>query len=732
MNMRSQNPQRLIGVLALLAVLSVMIAVGVYSALSGSKDASLDPAVPDRVADSDGRMDNSRPVTGDEILPGVLRVVTPGSDGTPTTVIALEGRERVAATRLEDGIHEFSPPPGVGAQLVAWAGSPESGRTTGVADVVVYDGSEDTVSMPVRPVWPVRVRVTGVDDPPEGGPRLGVRFPTPDMEYDWARMVEIINGVSAEHYMQAPDEVNSFVLPMVPAQVPLQVNAVWGGYSGVTETFTLTAPREITLELARLPDKRLIRVRDGNGAPAIVKLSVTVTLNTGRSSQRVAATGEDGLLEVPMDDAATHRASVRVVDDAWVSPLSSYLLFPGPEILEIQVWRTGVLSLRVQYDDGEPYLGSVSVSAAYTDLGDSIPRGWSGRLVDADTPIVEPKDEYERSMMGDSPSGFHEVITFTGVPLGPDLTVRLQRLRVGYPAHREVIPSAKVEAGEVLLIVIPRDTIIERTLSRIKIPEHLEFADDVYVSIIILTEDGRHAPLQRAFKLSEQRVSRMARPGFRYIVRLSGSVAWQSHEFELPPGTEYEVYPQPGAPVTITARVVNEQGEPIEGATLDVNTIHGPPNPDHRPRISDVVIGKADPDGRVSLVGQPRVKTDFRVEAPGYQPQVITADPGMAVYDLGEVVLKRAVGEIHIRLPKADYQDVFLKADVVQSVSGTLATARAESDVIVFRNLPVGRKYSVSLRSTAGGATKIFNGVEPTEENPVVELDATDLELPGE
>ncbi|MBX3460029.1 MAG: carboxypeptidase regulatory-like domain-containing protein [Planctomycetes bacterium] len=643
-------------------------------------------------------------------------------------VVAWRERAVRVADNVSAGVFRFTPPPPADSLIVGWT-TRDGPSLAGAVGYAAYTGGDDAMVLHAEPVWTLRVAVRGTS-PGEQTLRVGLQFPGAADAARWSHLVELIGGKPAGFYLRRPSGANQFDLPMLPADVPLRVSAECDGMFAESEEVRLSDDAELELTLSRVLSERQVRVRDSLGAPADAKLAIDVRPAQDDDAGRihtVTRTGPSGNAEIPGDLNST--AYVSVVDDDWVSDRNRHVLLPGGRTMDIPVWRAATLRLTVEYDDGQPYYGPVRVFANLDDdeLEPSNRRSvFFARLVDASTPIVRPTNEIERAMYGDS-SLFHGVAEFYKVPVGPDLKVNIPHERVGYPMYESTLPPDATEPGVVTKIVVPAK-ITAKSLSRIRIVGVDKPSPDLHVVVYRLI--GQEvAPFCR-FALAETNESWSMHPG-RYLVRITGANAWQA-EVELPPGVTHDVFPRFEQGAVVKARILNERGEPMAGATLDIASRGAPRFP------AEAVFGVlavANADGVVELRGQPAGTAVFRLEAFGYQPAHVnaTVHAGGKV-ELGDVKLSRAVGEIRIRLPESREGTVLLKADlVVPWGTGQLMFEVESGNMIIFAGVAVDRTYSVAVIPEGGGSSlTIFNEVRPTAAEPIVILDATDIEVPKE
>lgn len=657
---------------------------------------------------------------GDPEPAAALQVYMAGRAGAKGRVVAWhKGAVRVA-DQVSEAEFRFSPPPPDDCLIVGWNTLGDSRLATSIG-YVAYDGNANTITLEPAPVWRLRVVVHGAPSESAAGLRIGLRFPTAPGAARWAHMVELIGGQPAGYYLRQPSAPATFELPILPANTGIRVSAECGNLYAQSAELQLKSDREIELTLHRLASDRQVKVRDVLGAPAEVKLALDVVNGEDRR-HTVVRSDASGIAAVPGDLNA--QAHVRVTDDEWMSAQDTHTLAAGQHVLEITVWQTTTLRLSIEYDDGEPYYGPVWTSANLADGDQTAKKLWLANLVSPDTPIRKPQDEVERAKYGD-PQIFHGVAEFYRVPRAAALKVTIPHERVGYPQFELTLDSHVIDPELIHKVVIPAK-VTARSLSRIRIVGVDPPLEDLQAAVFRIIGD-EIAPVCR-FVLSESNESRSLHPG-RYVVRISGAQSWLSGEIELPPAVTHDVLARLSPGGTVTARVMNEDGNPLQGATLDVASLGAPTYP---AAAEFGVISVADASGAVELAGQPAGQTLYRIEAPGYQPVLINATPQAgSIESLGDVRLARAVGEVRIHLAADRDRATPLEASChVPWEGGRWTTAREVGDQIVIRGVPVDRTYSVSVKSQAGGPSlKIFNNVRPTAAEPVVVLDATDIEV---
>jgi hypothetical protein len=672
---------------------------------------------------------DTEPLQAPEIDVGLIVRVTGADTRETVVVLAHQANTRIYAERQETDEYVFSDVPAAGTLLIAWAADAELDRVTAVSELIRLEGTESRLSLHLGRVWPLEVELRRDGGDPDDQADVGLRFPDVDLATRWARNVQLITNKPAAWFLKTRDADGLFRLPFIPAATPIRASGTWGRFAGESPDFELNGAKRVVIDLGRLPASRLIRVRDGTGTPVEAELRVTIVSKPhprlGSSSRTMfASTNADGLLEVPTGDEESLR--VNVIDEEWATQKGEFRLAAGEDILDVRVWPSATLRLRVQYDDGQPYLGTVSVTADFPELG-PLERtnvvNWYGRLVD-EVPPAAPNDPVEKAKNGPQ-TQFYEVIAFEKVPLGLALTVKTGNSeRVGYPDYETTVFA--LEVPREILIIVPK-VIKKNTTSRIRIVGAFPNPSDCTVVIYRVSEAGIWRA-GNAFNLDSSRESDPTYPG-RYRVRLTGTSAWQSEEFELAAGVIHDVYPELAPPVTVKARILDEAGLPIEGGTLDLATRGGPSFP---ATSAEGAVGVSDGDGMVELGGQPHGKSIFRLEASGFQPTIVETILGNEPeLFLGEFKLEPARGKVHIRLPKVDNAKVIVRADIVDAYSYCRRVSEPTTDdTITFDKLPYGRTFSIAVFIAGQAkAQKIFNHVSPTAEQPIVELDATDLDI---
>lgn len=719
--MRASRTAQAVGVIVIAAVVGLLFW---WYQLQDDARVNLSRQAPNETA----TVDATEPLNTPSDEAGLIVRVTGAHSDEVTTVLAQQANTRIFGERRTNGEFVFANDLAGGARLVAWTVGSSTDQVTAVSDLVRFDGASSQIHLHLGRVWPLEVELRRQGGSPDDDADVGLRFPTVDLATTWAQKVQVITTKPVAWFLKTRAQDGCFSLPLIPAATTIRASGPWGRFAGESSDFELSGPERIVLGLSALPASRLIRVRDGTGVPVEVKLAVDVGSKPdtqGETTWRMVrdGTGDDGLLEVPTE--AADRLVVRIVDERWVPERYKYSLDAGADMLDIQVRPATSLRLRVQYDDAQPYLGMVRVEPEYPERDPTVSEylQWSGRLVDAE-PTPTSDDPFEVDRYGPQ-TQFYRVIVFDRIPSELPLTVSTEGgKRIGYPSYETTVFALDVPRE--ILVVIP-SVLTDRSPSRIRILGDIPEAAGCTVSIYRVSEFGT-APVG-SFSLADSRESELIRHPGRYRVRLTGASAWQSEEFELTAGVVHDVSPKPAPAVTVKARILDETGLPVEGGTLDIDSRGAPIFP-AKP-IADTV-GVSNTDGYVTLGGQPHGKSIFRLEAFECQPILVEASLGKdrEVF-LGEFRLEPAKGEVHIRMPKADDSKLSVLVNVASPFSLYRRDYHPEAEeLIVLKGLAVGRTYSISVHIRgAEHVAKGFNGVAPTIEQPIIELDATDIDV---
>lgn len=609
---------------------------------------------------------------------------------------------------------EFHERPPKGTQLIAWSTSVgKPGRVSSVSDWSELPSAGNEVSLMLGRTWNVTVTLEGVESGIPS-PELGVRFGSAVEAEQWIRRVEFLTGQSVREFLFLPEASGQYRLPLLPSRAALRVSAAAGRLFAESPEFKLDEDRELKLSLTELPNVRRIRVRDGAGAPVAVDLSIVEEMSeTSRPDSRrhqVVTTNDDGMVEVPTWAKST--LLIKLMSENWIASSRSLSMPPEELTLDIAVWRAVSLRIRAQYDDGQPYLGPFSVQGTFPD-GQSW--GTSGRFVG------------DAASAQDDEAGlylFHEVAELRGLPMALPLQVVLEQVRVEYPLYRKDIEAYEVSDGREFLFVIPKGS-TKSTRSRIRIGGVVPTNGGLVVQVFRLS-DGQWVPADE-FRLEESLESGLLASG-RYVIRLIGNSAWQSPEFELAAGATKEVNPSFQQPASVRARTLDAMGNPISGAVLDVASSAAPLYSKDEAGLEPALTNDG---GFTELGGQPQGRTTFRLESPGFQPELREVELSAGqVLDLGDIVLTRALGHIVINLPEADYGQVQVSVRVLSPFTGALcSSAVAAGSTVSIDGLATGRTYTVVVKAGAGGSQKSFNTIRLTEQRPSAELDATDLKI---
>lgn len=643
--------------------------------------------------------------------------VTGARPGENCHVVALAPTGRITPVVAGGNRFRFPARPAPGSELLAWAAGPTGDdAVTSVSDWTAVSADASAQTLALRPVWTVTVALSGVEEgvPP---PALGIRFGSTAQADSWVRRLQFLSGRAVRDFLREPVGPHLFRLPLLPSAADLQISATAGRLYAESAELRLDKDAGITLALVALPGTRSVRVRDSFGAPMVVDLSVVE--EAGESSRpdsrrhQVVTTGMDGAADIPTWENST--LLIKVMSEQWVSTGGSFAMPPDQAVLDIEVWRTVTLRLRAQYQDGQPFYGSFHVTGTFPG---GTPAGFGGRFVGESETLPAPAEG------DDKPRLFRDVAELRGLPQGVAMQVVLEQVRVGYPLYRHEIPPYEVTDGREFLLVIPRGSGSSQR-SRVRISGATPPPVDQVVQVFRLSQGM--TILASEFRLAEAQDSGLLAPG-AYLVRVAGTVCWQSPEFELVAGITKDIVPDWQQPATIQVRVLDADGRPLAGAVLDIANA-GAPSFKNNGQTSTQAF--TNDQGQAELTRQPPGRATFRLEAAGFQPELRVADvsPGQVLH-LGDVRLSRAVERLVVRLPAGDYSNLDVSIRVSSTFSQVLcAQAAASGSVVTVEGLAVGRTYAVSVYCHPAGTQKQFNTIRLSGDEPSVTLDATDLAL---
>jgi hypothetical protein len=473
------------------------------------------------------------------------------------------------------------------------------------------------------------------------------------------------------------------------------------------------------------PARRTLVATDPSGSPISLGFVVDwrMTEEEAWTTQHVT-TGEDGRAHLEAPDGATLR--VNLEGSEWLLGWRNVLLQPGQAEAPITAYRAMPLRVRVTYADGKAYEGNLTVKAdrlwqASLDMRGptssklSVPVGWPNLA--------------ERPMLY-----FHEIVEFAGLPSEVDITFETHASRPGYSVAKHTHKLTSDSSAELVEVVIPEGVAPNTPGKIVMLLDEGVKLDQPAVLLKVLPDGARRTSVWNS---RDPLVSGKVWPA-RYVVVVLGELAWHSEEFELTAGETIELRPQLAPSCTLSAKVVNTKGEPVEGAALAFATRDLPRTNSSNMKFSRPFNGEtlSDPRGALKLEGLPAGTFEFQVYAPGMQPWTgfATLVAGQD-FDMGDLRLEAAPGRIEVQLPDWDYKARKVTWSLADPDGHTLKHAEVESNVLILEGLPVGRSYELKFHIRVGQGARAWwypKKFELTQASPAIVLDGRDKKWPSD
>lgn len=471
---------------------------------------------------------------------------------------------------------------------------------------------------------------------------------------------------------------------------------------------------------------RVLIATDPAGEPASLNFIVDWRISEDEpwTTQHVT-TGADGRAQLEAPVEAMLRVNIEESD--WVLGWRNVLLKPGESDASIEVYRVKPLRIRVTYADGKPYVGPLTIKA--------------GRLWQASVQMQEQARGTTVAPVGwpnlaeRATLYFHEFVEFAGLPSGVEITFETIPSRSGYSVATQTVKLSEDSTDELVEVVIP-EGVAPNTPGKIVLT--LEEGVKLEQRPVLFKVLPTGAWQTSVWNSRDFPVSGKVWPA-RYVLFILGTQAWQSEEFELAAGETKELRPHLSSSGSVSARVVNEQGDPVRGAVLAFDTEDRP----HSVRFSDEVPtvaanGEAisGADGKVTLATLPAGAFRFQVYFPGCQPWTgfATLVAGQD-FDMGDIRLEVAKGRVEAQLPDWDFKVRKLTWTLTDRNGHTFRHGNVESSALVIEGLPVGRTYALRVSISVSNGARAFWYTKPFELTHAVatqKLDGSDKKWPSD
>jgi hypothetical protein len=440
-------------------------------------------------------------------------------------------------------------------------------------------------------------------------------------------------------------------------------------------------------------------------------------------AQRVR-TGADGRAELEAPLEAMLRLNVDEV--GWVLGWRNVTIQGGHVEAPITVYAVLPLKVRVTYADGKPYVGLLTVKAKglWQTSVQMVEEAGSKLPLPTSWPMQADKVSYS----------FHEIVEFSGLPSGVELTFGTRASRAGYSEVERTVTLTEITSAELIEVVIPEGVSPDTPGQIVLKPNEDQRLDGRCVLFRVLADGTMR---KAGWNSRKTEVSGNIQAG-RYVVVLLGAKAWQSEEFDLAPGEVKELTPALLEASSLSVRIVNEKGEPVAGAAISFATQELPWTARYGAEGVKPMAGEAvsDVDGKLSLAELPAGTFRFQIYGRNFQPWegYATLIAGQDC-DIGDIILEAAKGRIEVQFPEWDFAVRKLTWEVTDGEGNTIIRGTVDSSTLTVEGLPVSRTYKlrtnikISQGSRAFWYTKAF---ELTPAMPTHKLDGTDKQWPSD
>lgn len=564
------------------------------------------------------------------------------------------------------------------------------------------------LELALRPCECLTVNVRGADNQAVTDAVIGVDF---GIEIDAMRWLGVLR-------MAGIDSLNSWLtgmadrspqIPLLRQGTRLRLSAQSQGRFGATQPFLVTRSETIDIVLAAGTSFVEIEVRDPRDQPVSgLSMAYRIARGKGEASLRTGPALTDSSGKVRISAAERERVlNVWVIADDW------YLAereaeFPIDGAVHQIVVRPAIsIKLQIHFADEQQYSGPLGLC--------SEPRGSFFRNYSAPgvpEPYFGPKDSRPKP----DPTGVYEI---NGVPGDLGLVCVAVPNRAGFASLNATIAPPDLIPNGVYSLVIPRAT-AKQASAKLVFRGDFKALQDAFVRVSSLKHE--YDATQYALRFRQE--TGLIYPGEYQVVLFGTASAWHSEPITLLAGETRYVDLPIVQPASVTATIQNHTGHPLSGAVLCQHIGHWASFPAHP---VDNWIAVADTHGHATLGGCPSGRVELRIEADGYEPEVIVATLlSGALTDIGAIRLQPARGEIRIKV--ANFELISkLNCHVDLVVAGGRGEGRRgpyelTGSEFVFRGLPVGRTYSLVLMPRVGESWASINSLRPSDGDPALTI----------
>ncbi|MCA8946093.1 MAG: hypothetical protein KDB29_07690, partial [Planctomycetes bacterium] len=588
----------------------------------------------------------------------------------------------VSAERQDDGTLTCSLADGSYSVIASVEASGDR-RSSWVSSVrlvrVPADAAEKPVRLEVGPSARLDVIVQDSTGQPVPNAVLSIKFPASAQTSAVQAFHGHIVGTSFDEALVCDARGHSS-LQLFPLGIELEVSA--SGGSGVSEPAAVVLDTDSEVVLTVKPAEAGLRATLVNprGDP-VANHSVRCETIDGYGEvvrSFIARTNDRGHLVIPLSAAGYLR--LQSDDERSFMETQGRLFQASNEWQEILVYPAISFSVKTQYQDGTPCLGEVRVVNTI-----------ASRQFAPAPPAESLSDAEVRRMLKDR-ANLTGTVKVKQFPQIEATSITVSPMKAGYYDSDIEVDLTKTGNGETITLTVSGDRVPKRTGTVL-----LTLADDltgpVHVSLISTTT--RYAFFDGTVRESvETRVPR----GTFVAVATSAETAWESPIVSVNVGEQTVVEILRRDAGTVSETVVDEAGDPIDGACIEVDKLQAPQFPE---QPVPGVVALSNSAGALSLGRQAAGWRAYRVEAPGFLPLVREVQVASGqVTDLGSVRLERSTYSLKIERDGEWEADLEITAVLspLYVRSHEPETEHRVEDSTVWEGLVPGRRYTLVLR----------------------------------
>lgn len=571
------------------------------------------------------------------------------------------------------------------------------------------------ITLELRPAACLTVVAKGADGAEIPDAAVGVDFTEDSEATGWVQFCELA-GIAPLHRWLSGEAGKRSQVPLLRSGTRLRLTAQSGSRMGTTEPFVVKESGSVEINLHAAATSVELAFTNADGR-SVGRVSFSAIFKGGPKSTALrtsAAQSDDGGLARLSGAAGETSVDVKVVSDDWRLEGGTVNVPLDGAKHTLVLKATLTVKIEVRYEDDEPYVGPLTVSA---DPRNGFARVYSAPGVLQDYGGVRgPKPQPD-------PTG---VYTVCGVPADADMVVSAFPQRTGFGYLDTKVNRSELIPNGYYLLKIPRAT-KKQPSAKIVFAGDLAALRDAEVKVVPI--DSPY-PVVGPIPLATQKETYLLFPG-KYRVELTGKgIAWQSDDFTLKEGETRTVELQARAAASAMATILDHEGKAITGAAMCRNSGTWV----DFPARANAWLAVTDAAGRATLGNLPEGKVELRLEADGFEPEIIQAVLSSGIVtDLGVFKLRPARGEIRITIKNFE-RIAGLNPRIDLMVAGGRGGGQRgpltiPSSEYVFSRLPLGRTWSSAIGPAVGKSWKVLNLLRPTEAQPVVEVEVDAAEF---